>query len=255
MQIIDEVFADYQAQGKLMPAWRWELADASVYPQRSLCLQYHKSDLAFVQRLLAEEGLFCWFEHKASEGDALGEHTLVIADHNGCFQPNLQPRVRYTQSASASFKEDSLTQFHETRHVAPTTLAAASWDCRDDYGCGRKNACPYIESHSGNDWRASSTVGRDDTEWAGRAAGAAAGQLGFGRTVYRRGWCARGRVNAQFITGGVAIVLVTLTILIELFKDNKLQDWLERTLWGIEGDKYGSRETEMKQLEAPSLVD
>jgi type VI secretion system secreted protein VgrG len=130
MQIIDEVFADYQAQGKLMPAWRWELADPSVYPERSLCMQYHESDLAFVQRLLAEEGLFCWFEHQAAEGDALGQHTLVIADHNGCFQPNLQPRVRYTQGASASFKEDSLTQFHETRHVAPTTLAAASWDHR-----------------------------------------------------------------------------------------------------------------------------
>ena len=79
-QIVDEVFADYQGQGRLMPAWRWELADASVYPQRSLCVQYQESDLDFVQRLLREEGLFHWFEHTA---DA---HTLVIADHNGAFQ-------------------------------------------------------------------------------------------------------------------------------------------------------------------------
>jgi type VI secretion system secreted protein VgrG len=130
MQIIDEVFSDYQAQGKLAPAWRWELADASVYPRRSLCMQYHESDLAFVQRLLAEEGLFCWFEHQAGEGDSLGQHTLVIADHNGCFKPNVQPLVRYTQSAAASFSEDSLTQFHETRRIASTSLAAASWDHR-----------------------------------------------------------------------------------------------------------------------------
>lgn len=128
MQIIDEVFADYQGQGKLAPTWRWELADAGVYPRRSLCMQYHESDLAFVQRLLAEEGLFCWFEHQAGEGDNLGQHTLVIADHNGCFQPNVQPVVRYTQSAAASFSEDSLTQFHEARSVATTALAAASWD-------------------------------------------------------------------------------------------------------------------------------
>jgi len=128
MQIIDEVFADYQSQGKLMPAWRWELADPSVYPRRSLCMQYHESDLAFVQRLLAEEGLFCWFEHQADEGDSLGQHTLVIADHNGCFKPNLQPLVRFTQSAAASFKEDSLIQFNEARRVATTALAAASWD-------------------------------------------------------------------------------------------------------------------------------
>jgi type VI secretion system secreted protein VgrG len=130
MDILDEVFADYQAQGTLAPAWRWELADASVYARRSLCMQYHESDLAFVQRLMAEEGLFCWFEHEADEGDTLGRHTLVIADHNGAFKPNAQARVRYTQSASASFKEDSITRFDEARRVAPTLLSAASWDHR-----------------------------------------------------------------------------------------------------------------------------
>jgi type VI secretion system secreted protein VgrG len=130
VQIIDEVFADYQAQGKLAPAWRWELADPEVYPRRSLCIQYHESDLAFVQRLMAEEGLFCWFEHQAAEGDTLGQHTLVIADHNGCFQPNVQPQVRYTQSASASFREDSLTGFNEVRRLVPASLAASSWDHR-----------------------------------------------------------------------------------------------------------------------------
>lgn len=130
MEILDEVFADYQAQGKLAPAWRWELADTSVYARRSLCVQYHESDLAFVQRLMAEEGLFCWFEHEAADSDALGQHTLVIADHNGCFKPNVQARVRYTQSASASFKEDSITRFDEARRVVPTLLSAASWDHR-----------------------------------------------------------------------------------------------------------------------------
>jgi type VI secretion system secreted protein VgrG len=130
VEILDEVFADYQAQGKLAPAWRWELADTSVYARRSLCVQYHESDLAFVQRLMAEEGLFCWFEHEAAEGESLGTHTLVIADHNGCFKPNVQPRVRYTQSASASFKEDGITRFDEARRIAPTVLSAASWDYR-----------------------------------------------------------------------------------------------------------------------------
>lgn len=130
MQIIDEVFADYQAQGKLEPKWRWDLADDTVYARRSLCVQYHESDLDFVQRLMAEEGLFCWFEHESAEGDSLGSHTLVLADHNGAFEPNLQAQVRYTQSASASFKEDSLTRFDEARRVAPTVLTAASWDYR-----------------------------------------------------------------------------------------------------------------------------
>ena len=76
IDIVEELFADYNGQGKLAPAWRFELADAAAYPKRSLCIQYQESDLDFVNRLLLEEGLFCWWEHEAAEGDTLGTHTL-----------------------------------------------------------------------------------------------------------------------------------------------------------------------------------
>jgi type VI secretion system secreted protein VgrG len=33
------------------------------YPVRAYCLQYQETDLQFVQRLLAEEGIYYWFEH------------------------------------------------------------------------------------------------------------------------------------------------------------------------------------------------
>ncbi len=130
VQIIDEVLADYQGQGKLAPAWRWDLADASVYPQRSLCIQYQETDLAFVQRLLREEGLFSWFEHSAAPGDdSLGSHCFVIADHNGAFSPNAQATVRYTQ-AGASFSEDSLVRWQRMARVQAARLTLASPDYR-----------------------------------------------------------------------------------------------------------------------------
>ena len=130
VQIIDEVLADYQGQGRLAPAWRWDLADASVYPQRSLCTQYQETDLAFVQRLLREEGLFGWFEHSvAADDDSLGRHCFVIADHNGAFSPNAQATVRYTQ-AGASFSEDSLVRWQRMARVQAARLALASPDYR-----------------------------------------------------------------------------------------------------------------------------
>jgi type VI secretion system secreted protein VgrG len=43
------------------------------YPKRTYCVQYRESDLAFVTRLLAEEGIWYFFEHNAEE-------TLVLAD-------------------------------------------------------------------------------------------------------------------------------------------------------------------------------
>lgn len=131
MEIIEEVFGDCQAQGRLMPAWRWDLADPSVYPQRSLCVQYQETDLAFVQRLMREEGLVYWWEHEGSggDGDGEGQHTLVIADHNGAVKPNQQPRVRYTQS-HVSLPEDSLVRWRRARRVHTASLTLASRDYR-----------------------------------------------------------------------------------------------------------------------------
>jgi amino acid transporter len=52
------------------------------------------------------------------------------------------------------------------------------------------------------------------------------------------------------------VLLVVVIVLIEVFKDNKIQDWLERTLWGTyrdeykKGDAYESSDFELKQFEA-----
>ena len=129
-QIVDEVFADYAGQGKLAPAWRWDLADPAVYPERSLCIQYQETDLAFIQRLLLEEGLFHWWEHSGdANADTLGTHTLVIADHNGAAPANAQSRVRYTQSG-ASLSADSLTRWRSQRNVRSAQFNLASPDHR-----------------------------------------------------------------------------------------------------------------------------
>ncbi|MDE1998679.1 MAG: type VI secretion system tip protein VgrG [Burkholderiales bacterium] len=131
VEITEAIFADYAAQGALQPQWRWELADRSVYAQRSLCIQFHESDWDFLQRLWAEEGLFAWFEHTGQPDDTntLGSHTLILADHNGAFRANTQARVRFTQSGAA-LAEDSLTRWHGLRRVAPTEVHTASWDYR-----------------------------------------------------------------------------------------------------------------------------
>lgn len=90
IDIVDELLGDWKGQGKLVPDWEWRLADPAAYPKRGMTVQYQESDLAFLKRLLAEEGLFCWFEHRAEAGEPLGRHSLIIADHNGAFAPILK---------------------------------------------------------------------------------------------------------------------------------------------------------------------
>ena len=126
--IVEDVFADYAEAGALTPAWRWDLQDAAVYPVRSLTTQYQESDFAFVERLLADEGLFYWFEHEGAPGDdTLGRHVMVIADHNqACGELGT---VRYHR-ADATERADSLQRWSPARRLHPTRLARASWDYR-----------------------------------------------------------------------------------------------------------------------------
>ncbi|MDE2400989.1 MAG: type VI secretion system tip protein VgrG [Burkholderiales bacterium] len=129
--ILGAVFADYAGQGALAVQYRFEVADMAAYPRLSTLSQYNETDLDFVNRLLLENGLFCWWEHTGDASDAatLGSHTLVIADHNGALAANPQSRIRFTQPG-AVMKEDSITQWHGTRRVGPTTLSLSSWDYR-----------------------------------------------------------------------------------------------------------------------------
>jgi type VI secretion system secreted protein VgrG len=138
IEIIDELLGDWQGQGALLPAWRWDLADAAVYPKRSFTVQFEESDLDFLRRLLADEGLFCWFEHAAEPGatadatEACGAHTLVIADHNAAFADNRQAAFRFTQ-AGATLAEDSVEQWRSSRQLGTTASVAGSWDYRSAY--------------------------------------------------------------------------------------------------------------------------
>lgn len=129
-EILDAVFQGLQGAGKLVPAWRFDIAHRDIYPVRSLTCQYQESTMAFVERLMHEEGLFYYFEHAASpDSPTLGSHTMVIADHNNSLKANKQAEVRFTQPG-AVMREDSIDQWRiETRPVVEAT-AMRSWDYR-----------------------------------------------------------------------------------------------------------------------------
>jgi type VI secretion system secreted protein VgrG len=154
--ILDVVFRAYQGKGRLAPAWRFDIADRSAYLERSLTTQYQESDLAFVERLMNEEGLFYFFEHKGEPtSPSFGSHTLVIADHNGAFAPNAQADVSFTRSG-AVMKEDSIDRWRTEYRVQTNVIELGSWDYRSgrmrevssstqerDVLCSRDTPGPY----------------------------------------------------------------------------------------------------------------
>jgi type VI secretion system secreted protein VgrG len=77
--------------GKVLDAARVPYRAALIgrYLVRTHCVQYQETDLAFVTRLLAEEGIFYFFEHDTEE-------TVVLCDSACCYEPIAgEPRLTY----------------------------------------------------------------------------------------------------------------------------------------------------------------
>jgi hypothetical protein len=120
-QILDEVFADYPRPVALGPG----RARGPAHPL--LCIQYRESDWAFVQRLLASEGLSWHIEHlgddDAATADEQGKarHVMVITDA-GAERADLGP-IRFAAlhpTAVVDGLEDPITGFAAQRTLPPT---------------------------------------------------------------------------------------------------------------------------------------
>jgi type VI secretion system secreted protein VgrG len=61
--------------GLASDGFRFDLTE--TYTPRNYCVQYQEDDLAFLSRLLEEDGIYYFFEHDKDR------HTLVFADHVG----------------------------------------------------------------------------------------------------------------------------------------------------------------------------
>jgi len=143
LQILDDVFANPEfSRGA---AWRWGESDAGGNVEdiagfvaqgpnagvRSYCAQYRESDLHFMQRLLAEEGLG-WRIEEAE--DAPAHHRLVIYLNSGAWPENLSSRsslggqgIRFHR-AGAVEAQDAIQAFGGVRRLQPLQSAVLQWD-------------------------------------------------------------------------------------------------------------------------------
>ena len=136
IDIVDDVFADHTA----IAAWRWD-DDVPAHVrqglyhgqqgQRPYCVQYRETDLAFVQRLLAEEGIG-WRMEESDE--APGGHTMVLFCSSAA-QPEDPtstaalggPGIRYHQGHSQE-AQDSIQALGAVRQLGPTHTVVLGWD-------------------------------------------------------------------------------------------------------------------------------
>ncbi len=85
------------------------------YAPRNYCVQYRESDLAFISRLMEEDGIFYFFEHAADK------HVLVIADHPGAHRPIVGAPALWFTPASGDMVADRehVQQFRFGERIRP----------------------------------------------------------------------------------------------------------------------------------------
>lgn len=192
IDIVDAVFADYRPAAR----WRWSDETASFMADalpRSYCCQYRESDLDFVLRLLAEEGL-CWRVEEGDEGHGL----VLFADSS---QPGAVPEdassasdggIRY-HGVSSVEQRDSVQSLHARQrlHASLMTVLSSDYKARRSVSANspshvRYNKLPELESYDvpGQYVYANSAQARRyvDLQMQGKEA---RGQLWSGRSTVR----------------------------------------------------------------------
>ncbi len=149
------------------------------YPVRSYCLQYRETDLAFIERLLAEEGISYCYSHgpvpdtslrtgadeseEGDEGDGqeLPQHTLLLFDRNddlpGCrFAADEEDNQGFGPGSRDARDARNILRFHRTDGVE-TDDAIDTWTAERQIQSGKNTLASY-------DYQAVAThVGEDDT--------------------------------------------------------------------------------------------
>ncbi|MFZ6751594.1 type VI secretion system Vgr family protein [Undibacterium sp. Ren11W] len=126
-EIVSDLLADYPQAN-----FAWDVRQP--LRKRAICTQYRESDLDFLTRLLASEGLSYRFEHdQAGSGSDSGsasqaKHRLVVFDAHAT-APAMpgDSSIRY-HGVRASEASDTINQFAAIRQVQSNAVTVSSWD-------------------------------------------------------------------------------------------------------------------------------
>lgn len=105
--------------------------------QREYCVQHRESDLAFLERLAAEEGWHYRYEHGSV--DAETQPALIIADHHGD-APKLEP-AEYNANAGGSSRRPVVYRFRYEERVRVASVAMKDYTFKNPaYGLMHQHA-------------------------------------------------------------------------------------------------------------------
>src|SRR5882672_1499528 len=116
-EIIKEVFGDHSMA-------IFEDGLTGSYAKRDYCVQYRETDFAFVSRIMEEEGIYYYFEHKD------GKHTCKLVDSESGHKKleNKASIAYYPPGRALHGNEEYIQSFRQAQRIEPGTVATRSFD-------------------------------------------------------------------------------------------------------------------------------
>ncbi|MFO0758590.1 MAG: type VI secretion system tip protein TssI/VgrG [Byssovorax sp.] len=126
-QAVPEIVAAVLDEAKIAQAWNI----LGKYRPRTYCVQYQESDLAFVHRLLAEEGLLYFFDHGGDDGTT---ETVIFCDSAHLYPAIAgDPELLFREgegSAGLLPEEHHVVGFARARTLKPSAVLRRGYDFR-----------------------------------------------------------------------------------------------------------------------------
>ncbi len=114
-EILDEIFQEHGF------SHRDSLNE--TYPKRDYCVQYGETDLEFVSRLMEEEGIYYFFEHKD------GKHDLILADSSNAHAAiSGYEQVKFFPPSEDQREEDHISDWELFHRVETQKFTIASYN-------------------------------------------------------------------------------------------------------------------------------
>lgn len=123
-EIVTELLSDY-------PQVRFEFDVTQELTPRAICTQYRESDLDFLARILASEGLSWRFEHDQADDnpqDGQARHKLVIFDSQAQAPETAGGAELRFHGMRATDTDDAIDRFGARRRIQANAVSIGSWD-------------------------------------------------------------------------------------------------------------------------------
>jgi len=94
--------------------------------KRSYCVQYRETDLDFISRILAEEGIFYYFEHYKDK------HVIIFGDNTMNYKDiSSAGPIAFNASSNMSTDTESISNFDLSHHLTPGEVVHSEYNFKN----------------------------------------------------------------------------------------------------------------------------